>query len=160
MHHYELVLLQITNFYGASNDEYSQPRHCWDPSGNYIYAVSDHLLSKCVNSCLVCQVINLLQLQTSQDKSICVWEIRTNDIVCRLQGHTGTVVSSCLLLLTRLFQLVCSVVQYCCSILRLVLASDRWVIDTRSDSAGLSCRMPLIFVGMRMRLVKWRTRQF
>ena len=32
--------MQIANFYGAKNDEYSQPRHCWDPSGKYIYGVS------------------------------------------------------------------------------------------------------------------------
>lgn len=29
----------ITSFYGAMNDEFSQPRHCWDPSGLYIYGV-------------------------------------------------------------------------------------------------------------------------
>ena len=34
------ILLKVGNFYGASNDEYSQPRHCWDPSGKYIYSVS------------------------------------------------------------------------------------------------------------------------
>ena len=32
--------MQITNLYGATNDEYSQPRHCWDPSGKYIYGAS------------------------------------------------------------------------------------------------------------------------
>lgn len=31
---------QITSFYGSINDEFSQPRHCWDPSGLYIYGVS------------------------------------------------------------------------------------------------------------------------
>lgn len=36
--------MQVGNFYGASNDEYSQPRHCWDPSGKYIYGVSLQLL--------------------------------------------------------------------------------------------------------------------
>ena len=30
----------VTSFYGAVNDEFSQPRHCWDPSGQYIYGVS------------------------------------------------------------------------------------------------------------------------
>ena len=34
------IFIQITNLYGATNDEYSQPRHCWDPSGKYIYGVS------------------------------------------------------------------------------------------------------------------------
>ncbi|XP_064383453.1 WD repeat-containing protein 5B-like [Halichondria panicea] len=57
---------QIANFYGAMNDEYSQPRHCWDPSGRYIYG-------------------------TSQDKSIVVWEIKSQSIVTRLIGHTGVV---------------------------------------------------------------------
>lgn len=57
---------QIANFYGATSDELSQPRHCWDSSGKYIYG-------------------------TSQDFSICVWEIRTQKLVAHLQGHTATV---------------------------------------------------------------------
>jgi COMPASS component SWD3 len=56
----------VTNFYGATNDEYSQPRHCWDPSGLYIYS-------------------------TSQDKTICVWEIKSQSIVVKLEGHGGIV---------------------------------------------------------------------
>ena len=32
-------------------------------------------------------------LQTSQDKSICVWEIKSQEIVARLEGHSGIVVS-------------------------------------------------------------------
>ncbi len=36
---------------------------------------------------------SLVCLQTSQDKSIVVWEIRTQSVVARLQGHSGTVVS-------------------------------------------------------------------
>lgn len=31
---------QIANFYGAVNEDLSQPRHCWHPSGLYIYGVS------------------------------------------------------------------------------------------------------------------------
>lgn len=34
-----------------------------------------------------------LFLQTSQDKSIVVWEIKSQSIVTRLIGHTGVVVS-------------------------------------------------------------------
>lgn len=33
-------------------------------------------------------------LQTSQDKSIVVWEIRSQNIVTKLVGHTATVVST------------------------------------------------------------------
>lgn len=57
---------QITNFYGASSDDFSQPRHSWDASGKYIYG-------------------------TSQDFSICVWEVRSQRLVHRLTGHTATV---------------------------------------------------------------------
>ena len=39
-YNYNNVLFQIANFYGATNDEYSQPRHCWDSSGKYIYGVA------------------------------------------------------------------------------------------------------------------------
>ena len=31
----------VTSLYGASNDEYSQPRHCWHPNGQYIYGVRE-----------------------------------------------------------------------------------------------------------------------
>ncbi|XP_032239481.2 probable cytosolic iron-sulfur protein assembly protein CIAO1 [Nematostella vectensis] len=57
---------QIANFYGSLNDEYSQPRSCWHPSGHYIYS-------------------------TSQDKSIVVWEVTSQGVVAKLQGHTGMV---------------------------------------------------------------------
>lgn len=40
---------------------------------------------------LMCNVFFLIQ--TSQDKSICVWEIKSQKIVTRLAGHTGIVVS-------------------------------------------------------------------
>ena len=33
-------MLQIASFYGATNDELSQPRCCWDHSGKYVYGVS------------------------------------------------------------------------------------------------------------------------
>ena len=29
----------VTNLYGATNDEFSQPRHCWHPNGQYVYGV-------------------------------------------------------------------------------------------------------------------------
>lgn len=32
--------MQFLNFYGASNDGYSQPRHCWHPGDLYLYATS------------------------------------------------------------------------------------------------------------------------
>ena len=38
IHHF-----QIANFYGATNDEFSQPRHCWDYCGKYIYGVCLHV---------------------------------------------------------------------------------------------------------------------
>ncbi|XP_031560619.1 COMPASS-like H3K4 histone methylase component WDR5A [Actinia tenebrosa] len=57
---------QVANFYGSLNDEYSQPRSCWDPSAQYIYS-------------------------TSQDKSIMVWEISSQKVVEKLEGHTGIV---------------------------------------------------------------------
>ncbi|XP_062518634.1 uncharacterized protein LOC134193812 [Corticium candelabrum] len=57
---------QVANFYGAVNDEYSCPRHCWHPSSHYIYA-------------------------TSQDKLIHVWEVSTQKLVASLDAHTGVV---------------------------------------------------------------------
>ena len=30
----------LRKFYGAENDMYAQPRHCWDASGKYLYATS------------------------------------------------------------------------------------------------------------------------
>jgi COMPASS component SWD3 len=40
----------IANFYGAMNDEFSHPRHCWHPSGLYIYGVCD--CSVCICECV------------------------------------------------------------------------------------------------------------
>ncbi|KNC78890.1 hypothetical protein SARC_08694, partial [Sphaeroforma arctica JP610] len=56
----------ITSFYGSSNDEYSQPRHSWDPSSRFIY-------------------------QTSQDYKIYGWNVQTQQIVVTLEGHTKQV---------------------------------------------------------------------
>jgi len=58
--------LQARNFYGVFNDEYSQPRHCWDLTGKYIYA-------------------------TSQDNKIIVWDVSTQKTVASLPGHSGVV---------------------------------------------------------------------
>jgi COMPASS component SWD3 len=57
---------QVANFYGAISNEYSHPRHCWHPSGQYIYA-------------------------TSQNKAIHVWEVASQKIVTCLEGHSGDV---------------------------------------------------------------------
>ncbi|XP_065828803.1 uncharacterized protein [Oscarella lobularis] len=57
---------QLANFYGTKNDEFSQPRHCWHRNSQYIYA-------------------------TSQDKIVCVWEVSTQRIVARLEGHQARV---------------------------------------------------------------------
>ncbi|EDV19725.1 uncharacterized protein TRIADDRAFT_61807 [Trichoplax adhaerens] len=57
---------QLLNFYGATNDGFSQPRHCWHPDGHYLYS-------------------------TSQDNCIYVWEISTQQIVSKLKVHTNVV---------------------------------------------------------------------
>lgn len=56
----------IRTFYGASNDGYSNPKHCWHPTGLYIYS-------------------------TSQNYTIVVWEVATMKVVAELKGHTNTV---------------------------------------------------------------------
>eukprot|EP01134_Creolimax_fragrantissima_P007904 CFRG7904T1 len=56
----------ITSFYGSMNDEYSQPRHCWDPNECFIY-------------------------QTSQDNCIYGWSVITQQLVTKLPGHTKQV---------------------------------------------------------------------
>eukprot|EP00038_Savillea_parva_P031309 m.84906 g.84906 ORF g.84906 m.84906 type:complete len:412 (+) comp9611_c0_seq3:67-1302(+) len=55
--------LQVRNFYGAMNDEYSNPRHCWHPSGQYIYA-------------------------TSQLHDVLVWELHSSKVVAKMTDHT------------------------------------------------------------------------
>eukprot|EP01105_Mastigella_eilhardi_P008644 TRINITY_DN208_c1_g1_i1.p1 TRINITY_DN208_c1_g1~~TRINITY_DN208_c1_g1_i1.p1 ORF type:complete len:408 (-),score=122.25 TRINITY_DN208_c1_g1_i1:1265-2488(-) len=57
---------QVRNFYGAPNDDYSQPRHAWDTDGLYIYS-------------------------TAQDFTIRAWEVATQQPVARLEGHTKRV---------------------------------------------------------------------
>jgi len=56
----------VRNFWGCNNDLYSQPRHAWHPSGKYVYS-------------------------TSQDHKIYCWEVATQNIVHKLEGHKSTV---------------------------------------------------------------------
>ncbi len=36
----------VRNFYGATNDGFSQPRSCWHPSGKYVYSVKKNFKLK------------------------------------------------------------------------------------------------------------------
>lgn len=36
--------VQVANIYGFDNNELSQPRHCWHPAGDYIFATSSERL--------------------------------------------------------------------------------------------------------------------
>lgn len=56
----------IRTLYGANNDGYSNPKHCWHPTGLYIYS-------------------------TSQNFSIVVWETATQKVVAELKGHTSNI---------------------------------------------------------------------
>jgi COMPASS component SWD3 len=56
----------VRNFWGAPNDGFSNPRNCWDPTGKYVYS-------------------------TSQDHKIYCWEVATQSIVQKLEGHTAPV---------------------------------------------------------------------
>src|SRR3989338_6437839 len=58
----------LKSFYGAQNDQYSQPAVEWDPSGRFIYA-------------------------TSLDRAVYVWEVPTQQLILRLTGHTKAVSS-------------------------------------------------------------------
>eukprot|EP00727_Mastigamoeba_balamuthi_P008285 m51a1_g4079 hypothetical protein (400) ;mRNA; r:17732-19264 len=57
---------QVRNFYGVSNDEYSNPHHVWHPSGKYIFS-------------------------TSQDNRVHVLEVATQKRVSALAGHKKVV---------------------------------------------------------------------
>ncbi|KJE94139.1 hypothetical protein CAOG_008825 [Capsaspora owczarzaki ATCC 30864] len=57
---------QLRHFYGTNNDEWSTPRHCWHPSGQYIFA-------------------------TSQDRCIYIWEMCSQKLVGKLTGHTENI---------------------------------------------------------------------
>eukprot|EP00455_Lapot_gusevi_P055900 TRINITY_DN9165_c0_g1_i6.p1 TRINITY_DN9165_c0_g1~~TRINITY_DN9165_c0_g1_i6.p1 ORF type:complete len:414 (+),score=93.43 TRINITY_DN9165_c0_g1_i6:80-1321(+) len=56
----------VRNFYGASNDEYSNPRSVWALDERYVYS-------------------------TSQDRSIVAWEVATQRVVHKLVSHTANV---------------------------------------------------------------------
>jgi WD40 repeat protein len=58
--------VQVRNFYGAANDEMSQPKHCWDHAGQYVFS-------------------------TSQDNTVRVWEVASQRAVAKLTGHSRTV---------------------------------------------------------------------
>lgn len=53
----------LRNFYGAQNDQFSQPAAGWDPSSKFIFG-------------------------SSLDFSIYIWEIASQKVVHRLRGHT------------------------------------------------------------------------
>ena len=56
----------VTTVYGASSDGFSQPKNSWHDSCAYIYG-------------------------TSEDNTICVWEVVTQKIVSKLEGHNGRI---------------------------------------------------------------------
>lgn len=56
----------LRNFYGTASDEFSNPRHCWHPSGQYIYA-------------------------TSEQHDVLVWEVHSARIVATLPDHTAPI---------------------------------------------------------------------
>jgi len=58
------------NFWGAPNDAFSSPRNSWDPSGKYVYS-------------------------TGQDHKIYVWEVASQSVVHKLEGHNGIVRDIC-----------------------------------------------------------------
>lgn len=61
----------MCNFYGSSQDPFGNPRHCWHPSGHYIYS-------------------------TTQENTIVVWEVAKRKQVAVLSGHTATIRDMCL----------------------------------------------------------------
>jgi len=61
---------QVRNFYGTTNDSYSSPRVAWSVCGQFVYS-------------------------TSQDNAIYVWDVATQKIVQKLEGHTQIVRDLC-----------------------------------------------------------------
>jgi len=53
---------QVRNFFGSVNDQYSHPVNCWSSEGRYVYS-------------------------TSQDKAVYVWDVVTEKIIKKLEGH-------------------------------------------------------------------------
>mmetsp|Transcript_19808 Transcript_19808/g.25500 ORF Transcript_19808/g.25500 Transcript_19808/m.25500 type:complete len:436 (-) Transcript_19808:107-1414(-) len=61
----------LKNLYGHSNDGFSQPKVCWSQSGQYL-------------------------LGNTQDASVvCVWDIASQQIVQRLEGHSSPIRDMC-----------------------------------------------------------------
>ncbi|KAI6656367.1 WD repeat-containing protein 5-like [Oopsacas minuta] len=56
----------VATLYGASSDGFSQPKNSWHESSAYIYG-------------------------TSQDNTVCVWEVVSQKIVSKLNGHKGRI---------------------------------------------------------------------
>ncbi|KAJ1566464.1 hypothetical protein HK096_001361, partial [Nowakowskiella sp. JEL0078] len=58
--------IQVRNFWGVLIDGFSQPKCCWDTSGNYIYVSGD-------------------------DYVISVFEVESTQVVAKLEGHQGVI---------------------------------------------------------------------
>jgi len=61
----------VRNFWGAPNDSFSNPRSLCDPSRKYIYS-------------------------SAQDYKIYVWEVASQTVVHKLEGHTGIIRDLCI----------------------------------------------------------------
>lgn len=57
----------VRNFFGATNNEFSNPRHCWSHDERFVYA-------------------------TSQDHALVCWEVATQRQLGKLVGHAALVV--------------------------------------------------------------------
>lgn len=62
--------LQVRNFYGTTNDHFSNPRSVWSSTDKYVYS-------------------------TSQDQTIVGWDVCNDKLLCPLVGHTRTVRDLC-----------------------------------------------------------------
>mmetsp|Transcript_465 Transcript_465/g.877 ORF Transcript_465/g.877 Transcript_465/m.877 type:complete len:129 (+) Transcript_465:73-459(+) len=62
--------LQIRNFYGATNDHFSNPRSVWGEEDRFVYS-------------------------TSQDQTVVGWDVYNDKMLPVLKGHTRTVRDLC-----------------------------------------------------------------